>query len=165
MSKNELTIIAAVSINNIIGLDNKLIWNIPKDLKRFKELTSGHSVIMGRKTFESLPFPLPNRRNIVVTRNKNYIKSGIEVFNNINDAILACKSDFQPFVIGGGEIYSQTINIADKIELTRIYKEFEGDAFFPDISLDTFELINEEIHFLDDIDNTKYSFLTYKKLV
>lgn len=163
MTNNELTIIAAVSINNVIGLDNKLIWNIPKDLKRFKDLTSGHSVIMGRKTFESLPFPLPNRRNIVVTRNRNYNKLGIEVYDNIDDAIKTCKSDFQPFVIGGGEIYSQTINKADKIELTRIYKEFEGDAFFPEIPLDTFELISEDIHYLDDLDKTKYSFLTYKK--
>ena len=163
MIKSELTIIAAASANNVIGSDNKLIWNIPKDLKRFKELTQGHSVIMGRKTFESLPFPLPNRRNIVVTRNKDYSPEGIEVFSSIEDAIYVCKDDLQPFIIGGGEIYSQTINLVDKIELTRVYKDYQGDAFFPDIPLDKFELASELVNYLDDDSNTKYSFLTYIK--
>lgn len=163
MIKRELTIIAAASTNNVIGFDNKLIWNIPKDLKRFKELTQGHSVIMGRKTFESLPNPLPNRRNIVVTRNKNYSPEGIEVFSSIEDAIDACRDDLQSFIIGGGEIYSQTINIVDKIELTRVYKDYQGDAFFPDIPLDKFELAKELVNYLDDDCNTKYSFLTYIK--
>ena len=161
MVKSELTIIAAASTNNVIGFDNKLIWNIPKDLKRFKELTQGHSVIMGRKTFESLPSPLPNRRNIVVTRNKDYSPEGIEVFSSIEDAIDACREDLQPFIIGGGEIYSQTINLVDKIELTRVYKDYQGDAFFPDIPLDNFELANELVNYLDDDSSTKYSFLTY----
>ena len=161
MIKSELTIIAAASTNNVIGFDNKLIWNIPKDLKRFKELTQGHSVIMGRKTFESLPCPLPNRRNIVVTRNKDYSPEGIEVFSSIEDAIDACREDLQPFIIGGGEIYSQTINFVDKIELTRVYKDYQGDAFFPDIPLDNFELANELVNYLDDDSSTKYSFLTY----
>ena len=163
MIKSELTIIAAASINNVIGFDNKLIWNIPKDLKRFKELTQGHSVIMGRKTFESLPSPLPNRRNIVVTRNKEYSPEGIEVFSSVEDAIDVCKDDLQPFIIGGGEIYSQTINLVDKIELTRVYKDYQGDTFFPDIPLDKFELDSELVNYLDDDSNTKYSFLTYIK--
>jgi dihydrofolate reductase len=161
MIKSELTIIAAASTNNVIGFNNKLIWNIPKDLKRFKELTQGHSVIMGRKTFESLPSPLPKRRNIVVTRNKDYSPEGIEVFSSIEDAIDACREDLQPFIIGGGEIYSQTINLVDKIELTRVYKDYQGDAFFPDIPLDNFELANELVNYLDDDSSTKYSFLTY----
>jgi len=163
MIKSELTIIAAASTNNVIGLDNKLIWNIPKDLKRFKELTQGHSIIMGRKTFQSLPGPLPNRRNIVVTRNKEYSPKGIEVFSSIKDAIDVCREDLQPFIIGGGEIYSQTINLVDKIELTRVYKDYQGDAFFPDIPMDKFKLTNESVNYLDDDSNTKYSFLTYIK--
>ena len=163
MVKSELTIIAAASTNNVIGFNNKLIWNIPNDLKRFKELTLGHSVIMGRKTFESLPNPLPKRRNIIVTKNKDYSRNGIEVTSNIEDAIDLCKSDSQPFIIGGGEIYSQTIEIVDKIELTRVYKDYQGDAFFPDIPLDKFELANELVNYLDDDSNTKYSFLTYIK--
>ena len=161
MIKSELTIIAAASTNNVIGFNNKLIWNIPNDLKRFKELTLGHSIIMGRKTFESLPNPLPKRRNIIVTKNKDYSQNGIEVTSNIEDAIDLCKSDSQPFIIGGGEIYSQTIEIVDKIELTRVYKDYQGDAFFPDIPLDKFELANELVNYLDDDSSTKYSFLTY----
>ncbi|MGA0956268.1 MAG: dihydrofolate reductase [Flavobacteriaceae bacterium] len=163
MIKSELTIIAAASTNNVIGFDNRLIWNIPKDLKRFKNLTQGHSVIMGRKTFESLPSPLPNRRNIVITRNKDYSPEGIEVFRNIEDAIYECKDDQQPFIIGGGEIYSQTINLVDKIELTRVYKDYQGDAFFPEIPINKFELVNELVNYLDDDSNMKYSFLTYIK--
>ena len=161
MVKSELTIIAAASTNNVIGFNNKLIWNIPNDLKRFKELTLGHSVIMGRKTFESLPNPLPKRRNIIITKNKDYSRNGIEVTSNIEDAIDLCKGDSQPFIIGGGEIYSQTIEIVDKIELTRVYKDYQGDAFFPDIPPDKFELANELVNYLDDDNGTKYSFLTY----
>ena len=163
MIKNELTIIAAASTNNIIGLNNKLIWDIPRDLKRFKDLTQGHSVIMGRKTFESLPNPLPNRTNIVVTRNTDYHYNGVIVCKSIEEALNHCKSDSQPFVIGGGEIYSQTINIVDKIELTRIYKDYEGDAYFPDIPLDKFKLVGEVTHELQGIENIRYSFLTYIK--
>tara|TARA_X000001036_G_scaffold101798_1_gene95105 strand:+ start:1061 stop:1552 length:492 start_codon:yes stop_codon:yes gene_type:complete len=161
--KNELTIIAAASTNNVIGNDNKLIWNIPRDLKRFKELTQGHSVIMGRKTFESLPNPLPNRVNIVVTRNTKYQHDGIIVCKSINEAISHCKNDTQPFVIGGGEIYSQTIEIVDKIELTRVYKNFEGDAHFPEIPFNKFKLVNDDEHEVINGENIKYSFLTYIK--
>ncbi|MDG2475455.1 MAG: dihydrofolate reductase [Flavobacteriaceae bacterium] len=163
MIKNELTIIAAASKNNVIGLDNKLVWDIPKDLKRFKDLTQGHAVIMGRKTFESLPNPLPNRTNIVVTRNTDYKHDGVIVCKSIDEALNHCKNDSQPFVIGGGEIYSQTINIVDKIELTRVFKNYKGDAYFPSIPFEKFKLVNEETYEFKDIENIKYSFLTYIK--
>jgi dihydrofolate reductase len=163
MENRELTIIAAVSINNVIGNKNKLIWNLPNDLKRFKKLTTGHSVIMGRKTFDSLPNPLPNRDNIVITRNTDYSNSDVKVCSSIEDAINLTKTDTQPFIIGGGEIYSQTINLADKIELTRVYKKFDGDAYFPEIPLDIFELINEERYNSNTQNEFDYSFLTYKK--
>ena len=163
MENRELTIIAAVSINNVIGNNNKLIWKLSNDLKRFKNLTTNHSVIMGRKTFESLPNPLPDRNNIVITRDTNYSKPNIQVCSSIEDAINLTKTDTQPFIIGGGEIYSQTINIVDKIELTRVHKEFDGDAYFPEIPLDIFELINEE-NYNSDLENEfDYSYLTYKK--
>ena len=136
MENRELTIIAAVSINNVIGNNNKLIWKLSNDLKRFKNLTTNHSVIMGRKTFESLPNPLPDRDNIVITRDTNYSKPNIQVCSSIEDASNLTKTDTQPFIIGGGEIYSQTINIVDKIELTRVHEEFDGDAYFPEIPLD-----------------------------
>ena len=163
MENRELTIIAAVSINNVIGNNNKLIWKLSNDLKRFKNLTTNHSVIMGRKTFESLPNPLPDRDNIVITRDTNYLKPNIQVCSSIEDAINLTKTDTQPFIIGGGEIYSQTINIVDKIELTRVHGEFDGDAYFPEIPLDIFELINEE-NYNSDLENEfDYSYLTYKK--
>ena len=163
MENRELTIIAAVSINNVIGNNNKLIWKLSNDLKRFRNLTTNHSVIMGRKTFESLPNPLPDRDNIVITRDTNYSKPNIQVCSSIEDAINLTKTDTQPFIIGGGEIYSQTINIVDKIELTRVHKEFDGDAYFPEIPLDIFELINEE-NYNSDLENEfDYSYLTYKK--
>ena len=163
MENRELTIIAAVSINNVIGNNNKLIWKLSNDLKRFRNLTTNHSVIMGRKTFESLPNPLPDRDNIVITRDTNYSKPNIQVCSSIEDAINLTKTDTQPFIIGGGEIYSQTINIVDKIELTRVHKEFDGDAYFPEIPLDIFELINKE-NYNSDLENEfDYSYLTYKK--
>ena len=163
MENRELTIIAAVSINNIIGNKNKLIWKLSNDLKRFKNLTINHSVIMGRKTFESLPNPLPDRDNIVITRDRNYSKPNIQVCSSIEDAINLTKTDTQPFIIGGGEIYTQTINIVDRIELTRVHEEFDGDAYFPEIPLDIFELINKE-NYNSDLENEfDYSYLTYKK--
>ena len=163
MENRELTIIAAVSINNVIGNKNKLIWKLSNDLKRFKNLTTNHSVIMGRKTFESLPNPLPDRNNIVITRDTNYSKPNIQVCSSIEDAINLTKTDTQPFIIGGGEIYSQTINIVDKIELTRVHEEFDGDSYFPEIPLDIFKLINEE-NYNSDLENEfDYSYLTYKK--
>lgn len=163
MENRELTIIAAVSINNVIGNNNKLIWKLSNDLKRFKNLTTNHSVIMGRKTFESLPNPLPDRDNIVITRDTNYSKPNIQVCSSIEDAINLTKTDTQPFIIGGGQIYTQTINIVDKIELTRVHEEFDGDAYFPEIPLDIFELINEE-NYNSDLENEfDYSYLTYKK--
>ena len=163
MENRELTIIAAVSINNVIGNNNKLIWKLSNDLKRFKNLTTNHSVIMGRKTFESLPNPLPDRNNIVITRDTNYSKPNIQVCSSIENAINLTKTDTQPFIIGGGEIYTQTINIVDKIELTRVHEKFDGDAYFPEIPLDIFELINEE-NYNSDLENEfDYSYLTYKK--
>jgi dihydrofolate reductase len=158
---NELTIIAAASNNNVIGNNNKHIWHIPKDLMRFKQLTLNHAVIMGRKTFESLTKPLPNRLNIVITRNTNYNHDGIIVCESIEEALTHCKNDSQPFIIGGGEIYSQTIELVDKIELTRVYKDYEGDAFFPEIPEEKFKLIKDDAHQLDGNEKINYSFLTY----
>ncbi len=163
MENRELTIIAAVSLNNVIGNKNKLIWKLSDDLKRFKELTTGHSIIMGRKTFDSLSNPLPNRDNIVITRSSNYSNPDIKVCSSIEDAIRLTEADTQPFIIGGGEIYSQTINMVDKIELTRVHEEFDGDAYFPEIPLDIFELINEEKYNSDSKNEFDYSYLTYKK--
>ena len=160
---NELTIIAAASNNNVIGNNNKLIWHIPKDLMRFKELTLNHAVIMGRKTFESLPNPLPNRLNIVVTRNTNYNHDGIVVCESIEEALTHCTNDSQPFIIGGGEIYKLAIENADRIELTRVHTTIEGDAFFPEINTNLWQEVSSEKRFKDDKNEYDFTFYRYNK--
>ncbi len=126
-----ISIIVATSKNGVIGDSNKLIWHLPEDLKRFKSLTTGHPIIMGRKTYESIGRPLPNRRNIVITRNSDWSVDGCEIVNSLEEAILITGGDC--FIIGGGEIYKKSIDIADRIYLTLIDKEFEGDTTFPKI--------------------------------
>ena len=155
-----VTIIAAISENGVLGRDNKLIWHLPEDLKRFKQLTSGHAIIMGRKTFESLPKALPNRHNIVISKNKNFSAEGITVCHSLKEALEACRGDSQPFIIGGGQIYQQALELADRIELTKIHKSFDGDVFFPEIDSQLWLLENE-----NQLENShfKYSYLTYIK--
>lgn len=160
----ELTIIVAASENNAIGLNNQLIWHLKNDLKHFKHLTNGHHIIMGRKTFESFPKPLPNRKHIVITRQKNYqVPEGVIVVNNLEDAIDASKSDSQPFIIGGGEIYKQALIIADKLELTRVHHDFEADTYFPEIDTALWAETANTFHDKDDDHRFAFSFLTYTK--
>lgn len=145
MKNPKISIIAALSKNRVIGKDNKLIWHLPEDLKRFKTLTSGHPIIMGRKTFESIGKPLPNRTNIVITKDSGMHPRGVILKHNIEDAIKEAKKieKEEIFIIGGGQIYQQSIKLADRLYLTIIDKNFEGDAFFPDYS-DFKKIISEE---------------------
>ena len=129
-----VTLIAACAKNRAIGKDNKLLWHLPSDLKRFKRLTTGKTVVMGRKTYESIGKPLPNRKNIILTNNKDLVIEGCEVINSISE--LNLMEDI--VIIGGEQIYNLFIDYADVIELTLIDKEFEGDAFFPEIDLTKF---------------------------
>lgn len=163
--KSELTIIVAAGENNAIGKDNDLIWHLSDDLKRFKSLTNGHHIIMGRKTFESFPKPLPNRTHIVITRQNNYkVPDGVIVVNNMDDALDAARNDQQPFIIGGGEIYKQSMSIADKIEITRVHHSFEdADTFFPDIDTSIWEETHSEFHEKDEKHAHAFTFITYKK--
>ena len=124
-------IIVAMSKNRVIGDSNTLIWHLPEDLKRFRHLTTGNTIVMGRKTYESIGKPLPNRRSIIITRDPDYKVEGCEVVNSLEEALLLSNSDC--FIIGGGEIYRQVIDISDRIYLTLINKEFEGDTSFPDL--------------------------------
>tara|TARA_A100001011_G_scaffold169213_1_gene178187 strand:+ start:112 stop:684 length:573 start_codon:yes stop_codon:yes gene_type:complete len=156
--KPVVTIIAAISENRVLGKDNKLIWHLPEDLKRFKHLTSSHAIIMGRKTFESLPKALPNRHNIVVTKNKEFFAEGTTVCHSLKEALVISGADDQPFIIGGGQVYQQAIKLADRIELTKIHKSFEGDVFFPEIDPKVWSLDKEEQFETPDF---KYSYLTY----
>ena len=158
-----LTMIAAAAKNDALGKDNDLIWHISEDLKRFKRLTSGHAIIMGRKTFESMPKALPNRTNIVLTNKKDYQSEGAIVVHTIEDALNLVKDDTQPFIIGGGEIYRLFMPYCDRIELTRVHHNFEADVFFPKIDLNQWKEIARE-----NIDATKeqpyhYSYITFEK--
>ena len=163
-SLKEITLIAAASENNVVGKDNKLIWHISDDLKRFKKLTLGHSIIMGRKTFESLPKALPNRKNIVLTRNKNYKAKNAMVAHDLKKAIEFTGEDSNPYIIGGGEIYNLFLPIAKRIELTRVHEIFVGDAFFPEINLNKWKLFYKEKHNSNSDNIYNYSYLTYKKI-
>ncbi|WP_194766706.1 dihydrofolate reductase [Tamlana sp. I1] len=160
--KQELTIIVAAAENDAIGKDNKLIWHLSDDLKRFKALTNGHHIIMGRKTFESFPKPLPNRTHVVITRQQDYkTPEGVIVVNNLDDAIDACKNDPQPYIIGGGEIYKQALPIVDKIEITRVHDHFEADTYFPKIDHSIWKEASNTFHKKDEKNDHEFSFITY----
>lgn len=158
-----LTMIAAAAENNALGKDNDLVWHLPDDFKRFKQLTTGHHIIMGRKTFETFPKPLPNRTHIVITRKKDYQKEGAIVVNSLEEALELAKEDPQPFIIGGGEIYKLALPKADKIELTRVHGTFEADAFFPEIDEENWELVSSSFHPSDEAHNYSFTYLTYRR--
>ena len=163
--KKSIIIIVAAAENNAIGKDNDLIWSLPNDLKRFKKLTSGHSIIMGRKTFDSFPGLLPNRKHIVISRNKNISFSDeVTVVNNFEDAIRETGDDENPFIIGGGQIYKLAMDLGDKIELTRVHEEFKADTFFPKIDEDKWKLIHEEFNEKDERHQFSFTFKTYIKV-
>lgn len=144
MSKPQISIIAVIGQNRELGKDNKLLWHIPEDLKRFKELTSNHPVIMGRKTFQSIGKLLPNRINIIITRDKNYqqkdcfithsLEEAIELASDKPAAAKAMAGKKEIFIIGGGQVYKEAINIADKLYLTVVEGTYDADTFFPDYS-------------------------------
>jgi len=145
-----ISIIVAHSKNQVIGKDGQLPWKISDDLKRFKELTTGHSIIMGRKTFESIGRPLPNRTNIVITRQADYNQPGVISATSIEEAIHKAGDDSEVFIIGGGEIYTQAIEYADKAYVTYINQDIDGDTFFPELNLDYWQLDNLVPHSTDD---------------
>jgi dihydrofolate reductase len=162
--KSELTLIVAAAENDAIGKNNKLIWHLGDDLRHFKKLTNGHHIIMGRKTFESFPKPLPNRIHVVITRQSNYkVPEGIMVVNSLEEAIDVAKNDEQPFVIGGGDIYRQALKLVDKIELTRVHSIFEADTFFPKIDTSVWQETANSFHKKDEKNEYDFSFITYRR--
>ncbi|MDC0977305.1 dihydrofolate reductase [Methylophilaceae bacterium] len=156
---NKFSIIVAMSENYAIGLNNSLPWHLSDDLKRFKEITTGHQIVMGRKTYESIGRPLPNRDNFVLTRNAKLQIDGINVIKSLNDIP---SSDKKTFIIGGGEIYTQLINSCDELLVTKIHCEIDGDAYFPIIDLSVWSLINQSEKFTEN--DLEYSYLTYRKI-
>ncbi len=158
-----LSIIAAMSANRVIGSSNNLPWRLPADLKRFKNLTMGHHLIMGRKTFESIGQPLPGRTTVVITHQTGYAPSGVLVAHSIDQALQLAADDPEVFVAGGGQIYQQMLPRADRLYLTSIHEEFEGDTDFPEFKESDWKLISEEDHPPDEKNSYPYSFLIYKK--
>ncbi len=160
-----ISAIVAFDENNAIGAENKLLWHLPNDLKRFKSLTTSHTIIMGRKTFESIGKPLPNRNNIVITNNKSWQHEGIIVVNDWNKAIEIAKksNEAEVFVIGGGQIYQQFFNQFDKIYVTIIKHQFKADTFFPLIHPIDWNIIEREEGIVDDKNKFKHTFITYSK--
>jgi len=158
--------IAAAGENNALAKDGDLPWHLPDDFKRFKKLTSGHPIIMGRKTFDGFDKPLPNRKHIIVTRDKKYTVEfeGCVVVHSLEDAFALVKNQALSFIIGGGEIYKQGEKFSNKIELTRIHHTFKGaDTFFPEIDKAHWELVGEERHAQDDRHDFAFTYLTYLK--
>jgi len=156
--------IAAAGEDNSLGKDNDLLWHLPDDFKRFKNLTTGHPIIMGRKTYETFPKPLPNRKHIIITRDKNYTTEFEEcmVVHSLLEALELCKRESLCHIIGGGEIYDQGEKFSNKIALTRVHASFEdADTFFPKIDLDKWELIGEEYHPIDERHKYGFTYLTY----
>lgn len=159
----KVTMIAAAGENNALGKDNDLVWHLPDDFKRFKALTTGHYIIMGRKTFESFPQPLPNRTHVVLTRQKDFHPKGAIVVHSLEDALNEAKEDPQPFIIGGGEIFEMAMDITDKIELTRVHGDFEADAFFPELDPLQWDLVSSLYHGKDERHKYDFTFLTYER--
>lgn len=164
----KISMIAAVAENNVIGKDNDLIWRLPDDMKFFMKKTTGHHVIMGRKNFESLPpkySPLPNRTNIVMTRQKDFNIEGAHVVNSIEDALKIAREDGEDeaFIIGGGDIYKLGLERADMMYITEIKESFEGDAFFPEYDQEKWEEIERIPHAPDERHKYAFDFVTYKR--
>ncbi len=157
----KISLIVAIAENNVIGKNNDLIWHLPDDLKHFKSNTKGHTIIMGRKTFESIGSkPLPKRENIVISRSPQSPVEGVLFTTSLQEA-LKLSTDREPFIVGGAEIYRQSMDIVDVMEITRVHESFEGDTFFPEIDREVWTLEKEETHAKDENHKHAFSFQTW----
>jgi dihydrofolate reductase len=161
-----ITVIAAIAKNNALGKDNDLIWYLPADLKRFKKVTTGHYILMGRNTFESIGKPLPNRTTIIITRNKNYSKEGCLTAASIEEAIELAKEEAQLFIIGGAQIYKEIMakDLADQLDITLVHSEFDADVYFPEIDAKVWKEAVREDFKADEKNVYDYSFISYQKI-
>jgi len=159
----DISIVVATDQKNAIGKNNQLLWHLPNDLKFFKKITSGGTIIMGRKTYNSIGKPLLNRRNIVISRQDNLVIEGVEVFNSIEKAIQACENENEIFIIGGAEIYKQALPLTTKVYLTQVHHIFEADTYLTGFSISDWQLISKEDHYKDEKHLYNYSFLILKK--
>jgi len=161
--KPRVSVIAALAKNRVIGIENRLPWRLPEDLAHFKALTLGHPILMGRKTFESLGRPLPGRTNIVITRNPDYCRDGCLVADSIPAALALCADVDEVFFIGGAELYAQVIPLADRLYLTEVDIEAEGDAWFPEYDRSAFREISRESHTGEKGDVLGFDFVVYER--
>ena len=159
----KITIIVAASENSVIGYKNALPWHISEDLKNFKKITINHSVIMGRKTFESIGKPLKERRNIVISRDKTLKIEGVEVVNSLDDAVYRTKDENEIFIIGGEQIYKIALPISTNMHITRVYSTIEGDAFFPTFENSQWKILSQND--LESNEGLKFSFIDYERIV
>lgn len=160
-----ISIAVAVGENYAIGKNNELLWHMPADLKFFKQTTSGHTVIMGRKTFDSVGKPLPNRRNVVITRDTELKIEGAEVVNSLDKALEITKTEEKPvFIVGGAEIYRQALPRTDKLYLTTIHHHFDADTFFPEIDRNEWKVISTETHKADEKNKYDYTFEVLERI-
>ena len=159
-----LSIIVAVSENNVVGKNNKLPWKLSADLKRLKSLTMGHHIIMGRKTWESLGKPLPGRINVVITSNINYKADGGVIVNSLKEALEYSSGDDEIFIFGGGGIFNEAMPLAYKIYMTRVHAIIDGDTFFPDINLKEWKETQREDFKADEKNQYDYSFITLERI-
>lgn len=157
-----ISLIAAIGKNNELGINNKLLWNLPEDMKHFRNITRGHTVVMGRKTFESIGRPLPQRRNIILTRDTKYSHEGIEVIHTLEDLKNITTNTEEVFIIGGGELYTETIAQAQTLYITHVDTTCNADTFFPTIDT-SWKRAKEETHTKDSTHDYNYTFVTYKK--
>lgn len=158
-----ITLIAAIGKNNELGKDNQLLWHLPTDFKRFKSLTSHHTIVMGRKTFQSLPGILPNRKHIVISRDKNLKIDNVIVVNSVEEAISMTKNE-AIFIIGGGQIYKESMSIAHVLEITRVNISLDADTFFPEIDFNEWILTFKEDHLKDEKHAYDFSFKRYERI-
>jgi dihydrofolate reductase len=161
---NQLSIVVAISVNNAIGKDNQLLWHLPADLKHFKEITSGNTIIMGRKTYDSIGRPLPNRRNIVITRKADLSIPNVEVVHSLEEAISLCKAENEAFVIGGAEIYRQALQFTNRIYLTTVHQDYDADTFFPELKENEWKEVEKIDHEADEKNKVAYTFSTLERL-
>ncbi|HVQ62253.1 MAG TPA: dihydrofolate reductase [Burkholderiales bacterium] len=160
---DRVSIIAALARNRAIGRGNAMPWRLPEDLKRFRRLTMGHAVIMGRKTFESIGRPLPGRDNIVITRSRDWDPSGCVTVHSLEDALRAVDSSHDAFVIGGAQIYALALPFARRLYLTEIERDFEGDAFFPELDASSWRETSRERHAAGGTEGFDYAFVEYER--
>ncbi len=163
-SNPTVTFIVAAAENNAIGKDNQMPWHLPNDFKYFKEKTMGHSIVMGRNTFESIGKPLPGRRNIVVSRTATQIHEDVDVANSIPEVLTYCRDENEIFIIGGAQIFKQALGIADKVLMTRVHTDIkDADTFFPELPEQDWELISSDAHQKDEKHQYDYTFEVYKR--